>query len=136
MDVVRDGEVASKAGDLIRRKELLQMFRHSCRLKDYEKLKADKEGGSKNIGEENLLEVKERSRNKGLQKPQNVGVPLEGEPDIFEYSEHTFEETNSNRIKWRQRTKGRESVIMTKKHVHVLTRIRKRNIRRISKLQT
>ncbi|THG13513.1 hypothetical protein TEA_012085 [Camellia sinensis var. sinensis] len=136
MDVVRDGEVASKAGDSIRRKELLQMFRHSCRLKDYGKLKADKEGGAKNVGEENLQEARERSRNKGLKKLRNVEVPLEDEPDIFEYSEHTFEETNSNRIKWRQRTKGRESVIITKKHVCVLTHIEKRNNRWISNLQT
>ena len=78
----------------------------------------------------------ERSRYKGLQKPRNVGVPLKGEPDILEYSEHTFEETNLNRIKWRQRTKGRESVIMTKKHVRVLTCIGKRNNCQISNLQT
>ena len=85
---------------------------------------------------ENLQEEKEKVRNKGLQKPQSTGVPLEGEPDIFEYVEHTFEEANSNRIKWRKCTKGRENVAMTKEHKRVLTRIGKRNNRRISNLQT
>ena len=95
------------------------------------KTKSKQGSGIKNEGEENLQETKGKTRNKELQKPRSEVDALEGEPDIFEYSEHTFEETNSNRIKWRQCTKGREIVIMTKKRVYVLTRIGRRINRRI-----
>ena len=83
---------------------------------------------------EDLQEEKEKVRNKGLQKPRSTGVPLEGEPNVYECAENTFEKANSNRFKWRQRTMGRESVAMTKEHERVLTRFGKGINRWISNL--